>query len=364
MSTDTVSGGSAYVKRLAVFLGLVYFAQGIGQSAGLLNQPLMFYLVEGLGLTSAQANNYLACLTIPWTIKPLYGFISDFFPLLGYRRRTWLTLTNFVAAAGFVWLTGLTEVSHIVAAMLITAVGTAASDVIVDAIMVENGDKYKATDTFQSVQWCLFYLAFVTTALAGGLLCEWFSPERALHIAAGITILAPLSVIVATWLVVKEDRARLDVAALKERSSDLWEARKQWTLWAVALFLGFWYFKPSIGTIWYDHQVNKLGFSQAFIGYLGCASAAGSVLGSVLYNWYFANKTLKFQIVFSVATGALSTLSNLLLLTPGEYTNEVALFFSFLTGIAAIIATLATLGLAARVCPKKPRASRSRCSCR
>lgn len=28
--------------------------------------------------------------TIPWMIKPLYGFISDSIPLFGYRRRSYL----------------------------------------------------------------------------------------------------------------------------------------------------------------------------------------------------------------------------------------------------------------------------------
>ena len=30
----------------------------------------------------------LAMLDMPWVIKPLWGAISDFVPLFGYRRRT------------------------------------------------------------------------------------------------------------------------------------------------------------------------------------------------------------------------------------------------------------------------------------
>lgn len=30
--------------------------------------------------------------SIPWMVKPLYGFISDSVPLFGYRRRSYLVL--------------------------------------------------------------------------------------------------------------------------------------------------------------------------------------------------------------------------------------------------------------------------------
>ena len=68
-----------------IFFGLVYFAQGIGQAGGLINQPLMNYL-KAQGLTSDQVAQLFAVLTIPWIIKPLYGLI-DIFNVLDLRLR-------------------------------------------------------------------------------------------------------------------------------------------------------------------------------------------------------------------------------------------------------------------------------------
>lgn len=31
---------------------------------------------------------------LPWTVKPLYGFITDSFPILGMRRRPYLILSG------------------------------------------------------------------------------------------------------------------------------------------------------------------------------------------------------------------------------------------------------------------------------
>ncbi len=350
---DTPVDTTGYVRRLAAFFGLVYFAQGIGQSAGILNQPLNFYLTKGLGLSEEDATNYLAFLIVPWTIKPLYGFVSDFFPLLGNRRRTWLTVMNALATVAFVWLTGLTGVNEIVLAITLAAFGTAASDVIIDAIMVENGDRFNATDRFQSAQWCWINVALVVTALLGGWLCEWLSPAGALHVSAMIAITAPASVIFASWMIVKEEKVSISRQYLVSRTKNLWSGLKSRTLWAVALFLALWYFNPSMGAIWYQHQVKVLGLSQAFIGYLSCATALGGVLGSVLFNAYFRRKTIRYQITFSVVTGVIATLVYLLLLKPGAYTNSLCLVVSFVTGTTSIIAMLSTMGLAARVCPKE-----------
>jgi hypothetical protein len=41
---------------------------------------------------------------LPWCIKPMFGFISDSFPLLGYRRKSYLVIISTVEMAGFLYL--------------------------------------------------------------------------------------------------------------------------------------------------------------------------------------------------------------------------------------------------------------------
>ena len=136
------------VRRLMIYFGLVYFAQGIGQAGALISQPLMYYL-KSLGMTTDQVAGLLAVLTVPWIIKPAYGLLSDFIPLFGYRRKSYLFLMNGLAASGFLWLTDLTAPNMIVVALFLTALGIAFSDVLVDALMVENGQKTGLIKQFQ-----------------------------------------------------------------------------------------------------------------------------------------------------------------------------------------------------------------------
>lgn len=343
----------SYVKRLIYLFGFVYFAQGLAQASGLINQPLSFYLKEVMHFDEAQSTAYLAVLTIPWLIKPLYGLVSDFIPLFGYRRKSWLLALNTMSAGAFLWLTGLSDASLIVSALLVTAVGTAASDVIVDAVMVENGQKYNMVGKFQSVQWFWFYTAQIATSVAGGWIAGSTDPTSALHTAAMITMCAPAAVALLSWFGLREEKAQMNVGEMKKTALSLGHAFKSPTLWGVIAFLAFYNFSPSFGTPMYYHMVDKLKFSQQFIGTLGAIGSAGSVIGTFLYGWYFTKKSLRFQLTFAILAGAIGTFSYLSVVNYSEAVGAIMIGLSLVFGAAGAIATLTVLSLAGKACPPK-----------
>ncbi len=336
-----------------MLFALAYFAQGLGQAGGLISQPLNYYLKVGLGLNTAQVSDYLAILTIPWMIKPLYGLVSDYLPLLGYRRKTWLVLVNLVAASGFLWLSGLTQAGTIVIALTLTAFGTAASDVIIDALMVENGKRTGMTARFQGVQWLWFKVAAILTALTGGYLASLFEPASALHIAATITMLAPLAVIVASYLVIREERAEISLEQLKETTKSVIEALRSPTLRIAAVFLALWCFSPAFGTPLYYHMVDNLGFDQRFIGQLNALTAAGAVVGAYIFLRFFANKTVVFRAVFSISAAFVGILSYLALAQPHANAAAIAIPLNVFVGMVAQIGALTIFAMAANACPPK-----------
>ena len=96
----------ADLKRLMLFFALVYLTEGIGQSDGLISQPLNYYLKQVYQWTPVQVTAFLTVLNLPWFLKPLYGMASDFVPLFGYRRKSYLLFANAMAAAGFFAIAG------------------------------------------------------------------------------------------------------------------------------------------------------------------------------------------------------------------------------------------------------------------
>ena len=110
-----------------LFFGLVYVVEGIGQTGGLIAQPLNYYLKQIFGWTPVQVSAYLTILNLPWIIKPVYGIVSDFLPLFGYRRKAYLVLANAAAAVAFGWVTQITQPSQLIFVLLLTAYAMAIS---------------------------------------------------------------------------------------------------------------------------------------------------------------------------------------------------------------------------------------------
>src|SRR3954463_520688 len=92
------------VRRVLWFFAIVYAVEGIGQvKSGVLWQPLVYFLKQTQGWDTVTISVSLAVLDLPWVIKPLWGAISDFVPLFGYRRRPYLVIANVAGVFAFAW---------------------------------------------------------------------------------------------------------------------------------------------------------------------------------------------------------------------------------------------------------------------
>lgn len=334
--------------------GLAYFAQSFSQMGGLISQPLNYYLKEHLGLATSGVSEYLAIASLPWVIKPLYGLVSDYLPLFGYRRKSWLMLVNLVAAGGFLLLSGLTDPAALIVALTLTAFGTAASDVIIDALMVEKGAETGLTARFLGTQWFWFKVAAVVTALAGGFLAASFKPDTALHIAATVTLLAPIAVLTASYFLVQEKPSRIELAAMKATTQSIGAAIRSPRLQLAAVFVVLWCFSPGFGAPLYFHMTDVLRFDQQFIGQLSAFTAVGGVLGAWLFGHVLARRAVAVQANIAIGAAILAVLAYLALAQPSAYAHAIAAPLHVSVGMLNQIGMLMILSVAARACP--PRA--------
>jgi len=332
-----------------VFFALVYVVEGLGQTGGLIAQPLNYYLKQAFEWTPVQVTAYLTILNLPWIIKPVYGIVSDFFPLFGYRRKAYLVIANAAATAAYCWVTQITAPSQLVFALLLTAYAMAISSTLCGAILVENGQRLGASDAFVNQQWLWFNIAALASGFIGGQLIERLSPATALHAAAAIIAIAPLAVVFTTWLLISEPKSRIDLVEMKKTFASLLAAFTLRELWFVGVFLFLYYLSPGLGTPLYYHMTDDLKFSQEYIGILGSISSGGWIIGALLYQRFLKGITSRTLLNLSILLGTLTTAAFLLLLD--EATAAVINFFS---GFAGMMAFVATLTLAADQCP--PRA--------
>jgi len=61
--------------------------------------------------------------TIPWYVKPVYGLISDFVPLFGRRRKSYLVLTSGLAALSGSMLAFVADHNLLGARLFVTLMG-------------------------------------------------------------------------------------------------------------------------------------------------------------------------------------------------------------------------------------------------
>ena len=334
--------------HLLWFFALVYVVEGLGQIGGLISQPLNYYLKQVQGWTPLQITAYLTLFNLPWIIKPLYGLVSDFIPLFGYRRKSYLLIANAAASCGFLLVTQLTVPDRLVFALMLTAYAMAISSTLCGAVLVENGQRLKESGTFINQQWLWYNIAAMTAAILGGQLVQRLPPTAALHSAAALVSCAPLLVIFGTVFLIPEKKARMNIQGMKHTFEGLSSTFRRRHLWIIAAFIFLYYFSPGLSTPLYFIMTDNLKFSQAYIGFLGSLAAAGWIVGAFLHRRYLKKLTLKKLLNVSIAIGTLASLAFLF------FWNEVtAAIISFSSGLTAMIATVATLTPAADYCPRR-----------
>ncbi len=339
--------GAGAFRRLAPFFAAIYFVQGIAEpGAGIGSQPLFYLLKERLGLGPADTATFMATVAVAWTIKPLYGLVSDFFPLFGYRRKSYLLCTTALAASGWFFL-GI-QPAHAYGPTLLVLVlcglGLAFSDVLCDAVMVETGKPLGMTGRFQSIQWGAINTASVLAGIGGGWLSQHASPQATFLL---ISVFPALS-FVTTAVTLREPRSRFDAEGLRATARAIRSAIGSRPLWLAAGFIFLWNFSPSFGVPLTFHMVDTLKFSKMSVGTLASLGSGAAVVGAFLFGRYFRHFPLRRLLTITVGIGVASTLAYLGLM---GWWSAVALTVG--TGASTMIALLAILDLAARSCPEK-----------
>jgi len=331
---------TAESQRLALLFVIVYFAQGMSA----LPIQVITISFKDQGLNADDIATFFLLTSIPWFLKPLYGLISDFLPLFGQHRKSYLLLTSALACVAGVAAGLSAQFSYWELAVLYTTMGLglAYNDVLTDALMVENGKLNGLTGAFQSVQWSAVTAAAIIVGLLGG----YFAEHRQLQVAFAASALFPLIVLFMAIFFVDEK----PVESRQGNVSEVWNALRsgfgERSVWLVAAFIFLFNFSPSFGPAFLFYQTDELGFSQQYIGILNAVDSAASIIGALIY--VPLSRSMPLRRLINVAIG----LSVIMLLTYLAYRGEIsALLIHIIWGITGMVTTLAFLDLAARACP-------------
>lgn len=343
----------------------VYFVQGI---LGLARLAVSFFLKDDLGLSPAEVGFLTGIAALPWVIKPVFGFISDGLPILGYRRRPYLILSGILGCLSWVALATVVNTGWAAtAAILFTSTSVAISDVIVDSLVVERARKESLSQagSLQSLAWGF--------AAAGGLITAYLSGWLLQHLSSravfGITAIFPLIVSAVAWLIAEEK-----VSGSSEESSEespaapqppkvshqvklLWSAIKQKSIWLPTLFIFLWQATPSADSAFFFFTTNELGFEPEFLGRVRLVTSLASLVGIWIYQRYLKDVPFRVILGWSIVISAALGMTTLLLVTHANRAIGIddhwfSLGDSLVLTMMGQIAFMPVLVLSARLCPE------------
>lgn len=129
-------------RRTYLPLLMVYFAYG---ALGIIDVSRDMWIKERLTLTPAELAGMGVWLSLPWTVKMVFGQLVDSVPIFGSQRRSYILIGAAFTACGLITLAGAaggwiafasTGRLYIFGAMLIV-IGTVIQDVVADAMSTE-----------------------------------------------------------------------------------------------------------------------------------------------------------------------------------------------------------------------------------
>lgn len=168
-----------WVKQLKAAFGssfiwliiLIYFTQGFRSFVW---TAVSYQLKDVLKLSPSASQFAFSIAFFPWSIKPLYGILSDCIPIRGKRRIPYLFIATFLSLVPWPVL-GLNEslsTLQLPLTVLLTAqnIGSAMADVVIDAMVAEavKFERAAFAGDLQTLSWFSMAFGGVCGSLLGG----------------------------------------------------------------------------------------------------------------------------------------------------------------------------------------------------
>jgi MFS family permease len=332
------------VSALIWLMILIYGIQSYTCNPGLAFLPIASYLMDNLGFSAVQLAGFQAVVLAPWFLKPLLGLVADGVSLWGQRFKGYWLLCYSIVMVLFVGLSSVSTVS--VQGLLLGLVGVssaiALSDVLVDKLMVIEGNRTGTTQILQAAQWSSLGLIGAAMYWLGG----WLADHASLSVVLGLSAIAPglgLMIIASRFVEPTVHQAKPSLRMAWRALVGQLRSRASLMLISFIVLLGIRPIPPA-----YFYGKDVLNFSDTFVGSLGMVQLLGTGIGALtfgLLSRYISRPNLlKLILGFS----ALSTLSFIFL---NDSRSALGVYFGI--GAISIVATLGVFELATKLCPKQ-----------
>eukprot|EP00164_Ancoracysta_twista_P004565 GFYU01006160.1.p1 GENE.GFYU01006160.1~~GFYU01006160.1.p1 ORF type:complete len:474 (-),score=110.91 GFYU01006160.1:77-1498(-) len=364
---QTKSDGSSKKDRVLIGLNsftilvtLVYFVQGAARISRL---AWTFFLKHDLKSSPADIQNVQGSQTVPWTIKPIYGILSDFVPIAGYRRKPYLMFSGLIGVVAWLLMgTVIVDYGGVLGGVMLASFSLAIGDVIADSLVVERtiDTPQEEVAKFQSMCWGSHAFGSVVAVLISGYLLDSES-SRTVFL---ITMVFPLVVFVVALLLSekKVDESHKAVSSwpqLKEILKFAWRHFKSNTLWKPVLFILLSQMVPSAGQglfFFYTKELGYEGSDKHKLGNLMTVEQIARLLAVGTFQKFFTSVDLRKYFMAATTIRALVGFLTLMLVTGANesigISNDVFVYLAaFPATFTGTMTWMPIVVLAAGMCP-------------
>lgn len=168
-----------WLKRLRAAFGasflwlvcLIYFTQGFRSFVW---TAVSYQLKDRLKLSPSSSQFVFSIAFFPWSIKPLYGILSDCIPIKGRKRIPYLVIATVLSLVPWLIL-GLNATFRnsmwlLMTFLTVQNLGSAMADVVVDAMIAEavRHERASFAGDLQSISWLAMAFGGICGSLTGG----------------------------------------------------------------------------------------------------------------------------------------------------------------------------------------------------
>ncbi|CAI7901529.1 unnamed protein product [Closterium sp. NIES-54] len=349
------------------FVALVGVVYGVseGYAGALYHFASQYYWMDVQRLQPASAQAYMAVVAVPWDLRPIYGLISDSFPIQGYRQRPYLFLSALLGLLCSLLVALLPSLPPTLASLLLagTTLSTAFADVLVDGLVAAKiRTKPQHAGDLQALPWGILALSSLLAFALSGPIVSTFGARGAFFFYA----LAPFALLVTVLLVPEAPAAARKVGesgwgSLKRSVRLFVRTLRNRVMWRAAIFLFMSHggISPDIPTAliyWYTKAEGGPRFSKDFMGVVFAMGRVGLLIGVFIYHRCFKAASYRTLLFFTLLLLFVTGFLDLIIITRVNITLGIPDHF-FVLGDTAIsdavrrLELMPILVLAARLCP-------------
>ncbi|KAJ0408061.1 hypothetical protein ATCC90586_003696 [Pythium insidiosum] len=341
------------------------------------------WLFQVIHMPPATTTIYYAVTFFPWNLKPLYGLISDNFPIAGYHRKSYIVLCELGTALSFV-VTGafVSTIAGAFAIKMFDAICEAFSQIMLGIFLVDLAAHDSTSTTSAKVQsWANGAKngASIIALLIGIPVykAQFLTPQAIIS----FTSLFPIIAVFVCMLGLQESRKPARPSQLGDMAASEPSSMSHTAAFCLALREGWHTFKadahkklrimkpilptmmffllcsalPNDGTVWYQYTFSLLGDQPECLQYASLAGMVGRFLSCIMYAKVCSGRNVRHVFLASTVSSVIAGLPRLLLTPPvASLPVSVCTFCtveSFVTSFTAEFALLQLLVVATYYCP-------------